>query len=92
MKHYENSQLYLTLGSRVKELCGLLTEAWSTRLERAMQRITESLSGSLVPMVTAHNDFTPWNIRIRQNRARVFDWGYAASERLPLYLIRSTLC
>jgi hypothetical protein len=85
VKVYEDSQLYLALETRVKELCGQLTEAWSTRLEKAMQRITESLSGSPVALVTAHNDFTPWNIRVRQNRAHVFDWEYAASERLPLF-------
>jgi hypothetical protein len=82
---YEDSQLYRTLNSRVKALCGLLTEAWSARLERAMRRIEESLSGSPVLLVAAHNDFTPWNIRVKHNLAYVFDWEYAAIEQLPLF-------
>ena len=82
---YEDSQLYRTLNSRVKDLCGLLTEAWSARLERAMRRIEESLSGSPVLLVAAHNDFTPWNIRVERGVARVFDWEYADYEQFPLF-------
>jgi hypothetical protein len=83
--HYEDSQLYLTFNSRLKDLRGQLTDAWSTRLERAMRRITESLSGSPVSLVAAHNDFTPWNIRLNHNVAQIFDWEYAGNEQLPLF-------
>jgi Phosphotransferase enzyme family len=82
---YEDSSLYKTLNLRLAELEGHLSEAWSARLERAMQRIEGSLSGSPVLLVTAHNDFTPWNIRIFHNFAYVFDWEYAAQEQLPLF-------
>jgi hypothetical protein len=82
---YEDSSLYKTLNLRLAELEGQLSEAWSARLERAMRRIKESLSGSPVLLVAAHNDFTPWNIRILHNFAYVFDWEYAANEQLPLF-------
>lgn len=82
---YEESRLYLNLQARMKELDGLLTEAWSARLEKAMRRIAESLSGAPILMTAAHNDFTPWNIRIQGGVARVFDWEYAEQEQLPLF-------
>lgn len=82
---YEDSLLYRTLSSRLKELRGKLTEPWSIRLSRATRQIEESLSHVQVPLVAAHNDFAPWNIRIDSGVARVFDWEYAADEQLPLF-------
>lgn len=82
---YEESRLYLNFQARMKELDGLLTEAWQARIERAMRRIQESLSGGPILMTAAHNDFTPWNIRIQGGVARVFDWEYAEQEQLPLF-------
>lgn len=82
---YRDSCLYRTLNLRAKNLCGLLSEAWSIRLNRAIRRIEESLSQSPVQLVAAHNDFTPWNIRMRHDLASVFDWEYAADEHFPLF-------
>ena len=82
---YQESFLCLTLNLRARNLRGLLSEAWSIRLERAMRQINESLSSSPVQLVVAHNDFTPWNIRVRHNHAFVFDWEHAADEQLPLF-------
>jgi hypothetical protein len=82
---YEDSRLYRTLNSRIKDLSGLLPEAWSTRLEKAMRRIEQSLSGAPILLVAAHNDFTPWNIRLERGVAKVFDWEYADYEQLPLF-------
>lgn len=82
---YEDSRLYRTLNSRMKDLSGLLPEAWSTRLEKAMQRIEQSLSGAPILLVAAHNDFTPWNMRLERGVAKVFDWEYADYEQFPLF-------
>jgi len=82
---YEDSGFYRTVSSRLAELNGLLPEAWSTRIETAMGRIKESLAGSSVLLVAAHNDFTPWNIGLHQNRAYVFDWEFAANGQMPLF-------
>lgn len=84
-QHYQDSQLCLNLKSRMNDLRGQLTDAWSIRLETAIQQIRRTLSGAPVSMVAAHNDFTPWNIRLKQDRAFVFDWEYAANEQLPLF-------
>jgi hypothetical protein len=81
----EESRLYRNLRSRLKDLSGLLSEAWSTRLDMGMRRIEQSLSGSPILLVAAHNDFTPWNIRVERDVARVFDWEYADYEQLPLF-------
>jgi hypothetical protein len=81
----EESRLYQNLRSRLKDLNGLLSQAWSIRLEKAMQRIEQSLSGPTSLFVAAHNDFTPWNIRVQSGIARIFDWEYADYEQLPLF-------
>ena len=82
---YEDSKLYRTLNSRVSGLAGRLTEEWSSRIEKAMQRIQESFAAAPIPFVAAHNDFTPWNIRTERGVAKVFDWEYADDEQLPLF-------
>lgn len=82
---YENSRLYRTLDSRIKDLSGLLPEGWSNRFTIGMQRIEQSLSGAPILMVAAHNDFTQWNIRVECGVAKVFDWEYADYEQLPLF-------
>ena len=82
---YEDSRLYRTFESRVKDLSGLLPETWLSRLDLAIRRINESLAGQPVLLVAAHNDFAPWNVRVQHNVAYVFDWEYAAHEQLPLF-------
>jgi len=82
---YEESKLYRNLHARLKVLDGLLTDAWSMRIEEAMRRIDQSLSGRPLLFVAAHNDFTPWNIRVERGMARIFDWEYADHEQLPLF-------
>lgn len=84
-KLYEDSVLCRTLDSRLKDLHGLLPDAWSIRLDGAVRHIKESLSRSPVILVAAHNDFTPWNIRVQHNIASAFDWEYAADEQFPLF-------
>ncbi len=82
---YEDSGLYRALNSRINDLDGALTIEWSTRIARGMRQIEQSFSGSTLLSVAAHNDFTPWNVRIQSRRACVFDWEHAANEQLPLF-------
>jgi hypothetical protein len=82
---YEESRLYQNMQARWKDLDGLLTLAWSERIEKAMQRLEKTFSGGPILMTAAHNDFTPWNIRMEGGVARVFDWEYAEAEQLPLF-------
>jgi hypothetical protein len=82
--HYEDSILHRKLDLRIKELRGLLPVEWSIRLDQAMRRIEENMSGSPVLLVAAHNDFAPWNICIQDKSAFVFDWEFAADEHFPL--------
>src|SRR5271157_4170899 len=84
-RRFEESRLYWNLRSRLTDLSGQLSETWSTRLQMGMQRIEQALSGSPILFVAAHNDFTPWNIRVQRGVARIFDWEYADSEQLPLF-------
>ncbi len=82
---FEESRLYRNLHLRLKNLRGLLSETWSTRLDKALRRIEQSLSGAPIICVVAHNDFTPWNIRMEHGVAKIFDWEYAEHEQLPLF-------
>jgi hypothetical protein len=82
---YEDSRLYRTLNSRIRDLSGLLPEEWSSRLVTGMRRIEQSFSGVPILLVAAHNDFTPWNIRVEHGVAGVFDWEYADYEQFPLF-------
>jgi len=85
VKRFEESRLYLNLRSRLKFLNGLLPEAWSSRLDAGMRQIVRSFSKQPMLFVAAHNDFTPWNIRVKQGVVRIFDWEYADYEQLPLF-------
>jgi hypothetical protein len=82
---FEDSRLCRTLDSRLSGLSGLLDAAWSERLHKSVQRIKQLLSGKPAEFVAAHNDFTPWNIRIDRGVAKVFDWEYADYEQLPMF-------
>jgi len=82
---YRDSSLYRTLSMRMAGLKGSLSEAWTARLETAMRKIEEGLSGAPQVFVTAHHDFTPWNVALKGETAFVFDWELAADEQLPLF-------
>jgi hypothetical protein len=82
---YEDSILCRTFNTRLKNMQGLLTDAWLIRLDRAMRRIDESFARTPQLLVAAHNDFTSWNIRVQRDVASVFDWEYADDEQLPLF-------
>jgi hypothetical protein len=79
------SRLHQNLCARLNVLQGHLTEAWSTRLATGMRRMEQLLSGAPILFVAAHNDFTPWNVRVERGFLRVFDWEYADYEQLPLF-------
>ncbi len=82
---YEESGMWRNMHTRMRALDGLLSKAWGLRIEKAMRRIEEQLCGAPILMTAAHNDFTPWNIRIQDGVARIFDWEYAEAEQLPLF-------
>jgi len=81
---YENSKLYRTMTWRLQELSGLLTPAWSARLNRGLERINQALSGHPIALVAAHRDFTPWNVRAENGISKVFDWEFADTEQFPM--------
>jgi hypothetical protein len=85
LKRFNETRLYRNLQLRMRLLSGYLSEAWSTRLDIAMRRIEQTMSEKPQLFVIAHNDFTPWNTRVEQNVAGVFDWEYADAEHLPLF-------
>jgi hypothetical protein len=81
----EESRVYRKMRARLSSLGNMLSETWSTRFDRGMRKVEQSLSGTPLLLVAAHNDFTQWNIRRGDGVARVFDWEYADHEQLPLF-------
>jgi len=80
----EETKLYANWQNRLRRLHGMLSESWSARLKSAIQHMERTLNGKRLDSVAAHNDFTPWNVRVERGVARVFDWEYADAEQLPL--------
>lgn len=82
---FGESALRGNLLQRISALDGMLPEAWAARLHGGMEKVDRALSGRLNLMTAAHNDFTPWNVRLQHRSAYVFDWEFAAHEQLPLF-------
>ena len=83
---FGESALRQNLFERISALDGKLPGEWSARLRKGMQTIDSvALCGRFHHVTAAHNDFTPWNIRLQHGRAYVFDWEFAAHEQLPLF-------
>jgi hypothetical protein len=82
---FEQSRLYLNLCMRLESLSGLLSSTWSTRFKTGMRLLENKFCGTSIMLVAAHNDFTPWNIRVDHGIVRVFDWEYADQQQLPLF-------
>lgn len=67
---------------RLKEVLGAplhdeLAEAWG--------EASSALAQWAGPLVLAHRDFVPWNMRAADGRLFVFDWEYAADGASPLH-------
>jgi hypothetical protein len=82
---YRDSRLSRTLHMRAESLSGRLPEEWGARINNALLHLERSFGEEPIPMVAAHNDFTPWNVRIRNGKACVFDWEFADHEQFPLF-------
>ena len=54
-------------------------------LEEAIVGLEELLSTCDVPVVVAHRDFVPWNMRDVGGRLFVYDWEYASNGYTPTY-------
>jgi hypothetical protein len=54
-------------------------------LKSASEKVISEIGGVRLPMVLAHRDFSPWNIRCNASGIFVFDWEYANDGANPLY-------
>jgi len=62
----------------------VLGESAHSELALAAQDILSEIGELNLPMVMAHRDFAPWNIRWHKSGIFVFDWEYAAEGANPL--------
>jgi hypothetical protein len=83
--HLEESRLYRNQRMRLRDMESALPAAWHARFNAGLQNMEQSFSGKPISLTAAHNDFTPWNVRVQGGLARVFDWEYADQEQLPMF-------
>lgn len=79
------SEMHLAMLRRYTALRPLLSANWNARIAEALDRLEAAFSNVPLPMVAAHRDFAPWNIRDMHGRLFVFDWEYASLGYAPLY-------
>lgn len=86
-----NLQLYCTspeahfIGSTLDKLADVFGHLIHADLRGGWDAVLQSLASWNGPMVVAHRDFAPWNIRQSVHGVHVFDWEYAALGANPLH-------
>lgn len=79
------SAMHAAMHRRFAACRDALEHDWRERLDRALGILEAGLAGADVPMVPAHRDFVPWNMRRTADGLFVFDWEYASDGCVPLY-------
>ena len=81
---FPRSTMRENLRISLESVAAKLTQRW---LERAMEtlHVLDRRLQHPRPMVNAHRDFVPWNMRERDQGIFLFDWEYASEQYLPLY-------
>ena len=81
---FQHSVMRENLRISLQSVAAKLSPHW---LERAMEtlHVLDERLQSPIPMVNAHRDFVPWNMRERDQGIYLFDWEYASEQYLPLY-------
>ncbi|MGA9129368.1 MAG: phosphotransferase [Terracidiphilus sp.] len=82
---FEDSRFYQSLYARLNDSGANFSEDWSSRFDRGIRRLEQWFAGSQVLLVASHNDFTAWNVRVKDGVARAFDWEYADTEQFPIF-------
>lgn len=60
-----------------KKFAPLLGAKWQALAGEVLRRTTMNLDGATLHYGVMHGDFTPWNIRTREQRLLLFDWESA---------------
>jgi Choline/ethanolamine kinase len=82
---YKASLIQQEMTRRFVSLKNKLTQTWVTRIQNRLDLLETELEHTSIPLVAAHRDFVPWNMRMIQGRIFVFDWEYACHGYFPLY-------
>ena len=83
--NYADSLEFQFTKSALARLSDQLGAAVHAELQYASEEILSKIGGFKLPVVLAHRDFAPWNIRWHATGIFVFDWEYAAEGANPLY-------
>lgn len=82
---WAQSELYRRLDARLHSLMPILTPAYRDLMQSVLDEINQNLGARSIPTCLGHCDFTPWNVRIADNRLFVFDWEYTEANSNPLH-------
>lgn len=82
---YANSAESQFAQSALERLKPVLGQDVYAQLNSAVHNILSEIGHIKLPMVLAHRDFAPWNIRLQSSGTFVFDWEYAADGANPVY-------
>lgn len=82
---YPESPMRAAMHRRLVAYRAALDVGWIRRLDDGLARLDDTLGSAGPPMVAAHRDFAPWNIRRAPDGIYVFDWEYAERGYVPLY-------
>ncbi len=83
--HFGDSDMHSALSYRLQTLNGEMSKNWQQRADIALNHIIKTFENTEIPMVLAHRDFVPWNIKNDSNGIFVFDWEYTSQGYFPLY-------
>jgi hypothetical protein len=83
-QEFHSSVMRENLRVSLESVAAKLSERWLERAMNALHVLDDRLQ-SPMPMVNAHRDFVPWNMRQREQGIFLFDWEYASEQYLPLY-------
>lgn len=82
---YSTSLMRKMMVRRLELMKHAMSNTWQSRAKRTLQMLDQAFMGTTIPMVAAHRDFVPWNMRITPKGLFLFDWEFASEGYLPLY-------
>ena len=83
--YFIGSLMHRAMANRFSALQGKLIPQWAFRIEKGMRILEREFQAGKIPIVSAHRDFAPWNIKLNGVHLSLFDWEYASRGYLPLY-------
>lgn len=85
LQAYPSSAEAVRIAGSLADLVDVFGQAVHADLSAGWADTLEMLASWHGPLVVAHRDFAPWNVRWSPTGVFVFDWEYAVEQANPLY-------